>query len=300
MEGEEKHFLDVVEKIYAERKPVFFSVFGTLAAFVLFSAVAFAERPIPFTQYFLSVGQGDSEAVILHGGAVALIDGGPPNGRVLRELEKILPFYKRSIDVVVLTHPEEDHFGGLIELLKRFKVGAVITNGDANETEAYFEFMKTTEQENIKTITLSAGDKIRQGDITFSVLWPSDPAEGRPFSDKRNDNALVLLGEFRGHRSLFTGDISDKVEKELASRIPSAALLKVAHHGSKYSSDAGFLSALAPAAAVIGVGQNRYGHPAPEAVSRLEAAGAEVFRTDRDGTLGARFEGNLLKIFHVK
>lgn len=293
---EKQDFLEALESAYGERKMHFFGLGGAVLSFLAFSALALASAPLPFTHYFLSVGQGDSEAVMLQGGMVALVDGGPANGRAVRELERVLPFYKRSVDIIFLTHPEEDHFGGLIEILKRYKVGVVLTNGDANDTEVYYEFTRTMEQKNIKAIALSAGDKVRAGDIELSVLWPL-PGER---SNQPNENALVLLGEFRGNRSLLAADIPDSAEKRLAETVPEASLLKVAHHGSKFSSDEDFLYAVNPVAAVVEVGKNNYGHPSPEALSRLSTAGAEVFRTDRDGTLGARFEGNILKIFSVK
>lgn len=299
MEGRKKDFFEVLEEAYEKRKPAFFSALLSLFAFTFFSAVATVKKPISFTHYFLSVGQGDSQAVMLHGGAVALIDGGPPNGRVLRELEKILPFYKRSVDIVFLTHPEEDHFGGLIELLKRFDVGLVVTNGDDNDMEAYYEFKKILEQENIKTMMVFVGDKVKQGDITFSVLWPPKEIIQKT-QDKHNENALVLLAEQKTNKTLYLSDVSEDIEEKLAAKIGVVDILKVGHHGSKTSSGEMLLFTIQPAAAFIGVGKNNYGHPSSEVLSRLISVGAQVFRTDRDGTLGARFNGNTVQIFHIK
>ncbi len=292
---EKKHFLEVLNDAYGGRKLMFFAVGGALLLFSIFSVSAIAKDD-SFTQYFLSVGQGDSEAVRLHGGAVALIDGGPPNGRALRELEKILPFYKRSVDVVLLTHPEEDHFGGLIEVLKRFNVGIVVTSGDVNETESFYELKRVMEERKIKEIALSAGDKIRSGDITLSVLWPPEGEH----SGKRNENALVLLAEAGGKKTLFLSDVPENIEEKFAGEVGGADIVKVGHHGSRTSSGESLLFATQPAVAVIEVGENRYGHPAPETLQRLEYAGAQIFRTDRDGTLGVRFESGQLKVFRVK
>ncbi len=301
MEGEEKqkNFLEALGEAYGERKPLFLAVGAALLAFIFFSAIAVAQKPIPFTQYFLSVGQGDSEAVLLNNGAVVLIDGGPPNGRALRELEKILPFYKRSVDAVFITHPEEDHFGGLIEILKRFSVGVVITNGDVNETESFYELQKVMKERNIKQIALFAGDKVKQGNITLSVLWPPEEAL-RQAQGKRNENALVLLAEANGRKTLFLSDVPENIEEKFAGEVGGADIVKVGHHGSKTSSGDVLLYAVQPAVAVVEVGKNNYGHPTPEALERLGNAGAQIFRTDRDGTLGARFESGELKIFRVK
>ena len=292
---EKKYFLEELEVLYNERKLVFLGLGLALVLFLAFSFLSVAGEKIPFTHYFLSVGQGDSEVVIFRNGAVMLVDGGPPNGRAVREVGKILPFFKRSVDLVLVTHPEEDHFGGLIELLKRYKVGIVVTNGDENDTESYFEFTKILEEKNIKTIMVSEGDRIKQGDISFSVLWPN-----RVRSEKPNENALVLLGEYGEYRSLLASDIPDSVEKEIIAKVSPLALLKVPHHGSKYSSSQDFLFALNPAVAVIEVGENNYGHPSPDTLSRLASVGAQILRTDRDGTVSARFENGRVIISRIK
>lgn len=236
--------------------------------------------------YFLNVGQGDSELVRTEGGADVLIDGGPPNMRAVKELERILSFFDRSVDVVVMSHAQADHFGGLVEVLRRYRVGVFVWNGVPGTAASLVDVEAELMAHDIPVVELHAGDVIRHGGDTFSVVWP--PPERR--AADLNDAALVLLADVSGTRALFTGDISAPVEREMLARSRTLFeggidVLKVAHHGSGYSTSAEFLTATCPRVAVVEVGENRYGHPAAETLERLAGAGAAVYRTDMDGTV---------------
>lgn len=235
---------------------------------------------------FFSVGQGDSEMVVLPGGVKMLIDGGPPNGKVLEGLGKVLAPQDRYIDLVMMSHPQLDHFGGLIEVLERYRVGAFLTNGQEGSAPAFEDLKETLAGRGIRVVTLGAGDKISWNGSYFYVLSPT--AELLK-SKEVNDATLVVELLSNSIRALFTGDAGEKVEGELAKISGlNADILKVSHHGSKYSSSPGFLDKLGPKIAVIEVGRNSYGHPTPEALGRLGNVGARVFRTDTDGSIKLR------------
>ncbi|HXF43915.1 MAG TPA: MBL fold metallo-hydrolase [Candidatus Paceibacterota bacterium] len=244
--------------------------------------------------YFLSVGQGDSELVELPGGVRILIDGGPPNGRVLEELAKVMPVGNRYIDLVMMSHPQLDHFGGLVEVLKRYKVGAFLTNGREGEISAFADLKRVLDGNSIKTVSLSAGDVIRHGESRFDVLSPSLALIA---SKELNDTSIVAELSSKDSKILFTGDINADVEEKIAASVGNLDILKVAHHGSKFSSSANFLAAISPAVAVIEVGKNSYGHPTKEALERIGGAGARIFRTDLDGTVKFLIGDGNIRIF---
>lgn len=211
---------------------------------------------------FCDVGQGDA-SLIVKGDFQMLIDTGPKNGGVVACLGRQIPFWDRQIEIFVNSHPQADHIGALAEVEGRYRIGK-------------------------KWLAGVAGDRIRYGNLSFDVLWPSDSLRsqaGRP-SDLNQLSVVVNLvyGEFS---ALFTGDLGEAGERALArdGLLRQIDVLKVAHHGSKYSSSAEFLSAVRPKLAVISVGRNNYGHPTSEALERLKAVGARIWRTDKQGEL---------------
>jgi len=237
---------------------------------------------------FLDVGQGDAEYMVLPSGVRVLVDGGPPGTASLSALAKLASQNDRYIDLVAMTHPQTDHIGGLIEVLKRYDVGAFLWPGRTNDIPAFRELMRVARERNVRTIELGEGDAIWTGADRIAVLSP-----GRAFlaSKDTNDSTLVLLLESAGIRVLFAGDIGSEVERMLARAHPGTVdILKVPHHGSRFSSTQLFLDAVRPLLAVIEVGKNSYGHPTDETLARLGAAGARVLRTDLDGTVTIRVE----------
>ena len=251
--------------------------------------------------YFLDVGQGDSEFVNLPGlsaqagGVQILIDGGPPNGKATQALGRIMPFSDRYIDLIIMTHAQLDHFGGLIDVLDTYEVGAFLWNGVEGTTSAFQGLKDVIESRNIPVIVLGAGDRIKYGDNYFKILSPNKSLLG---AKNLNDTSIVtqlISGEIK---ILFTGDIGSVVERKLSNTYDlTSSILKVSHHGSKYSSSPNFLSAVHPALAVIQVGRNSYGHPTSETLGRLAAVGAEIFRTDSDGTVRLVINEGVIKIF---
>lgn len=248
--------------------------------------------------YFLDVGQGDSELAVLSGNVKVLTDAGP-DGRVISELEKILPSYDRYIDLLVISHPQLDHFGGASDVLDRYRIGAIITNGREGAVKEWKQFVEKAEAHNVPFIVLGAGDSIRHRESEIAILSPSNELVG---SGELNDTGLVERFTTPRFTALLTADIGASVEQYLLKRLPESALkshiLKIGHHGSKYSSSDEFLRAVDPRIAVIEVGKNRYGHPTRDTLERLiKNTTARIFRTDQDNTVEVVSNGRALSVF---
>ncbi|OGY38730.1 MAG: hypothetical protein A2391_02035 [Candidatus Brennerbacteria bacterium RIFOXYB1_FULL_41_13] len=242
--------------------------------------------------YFFPVGQGDSELIKTKRHAV-LIDTGPGT-KVVSELDKLIPVYKRKIDLILITHPNVDHFGGMQEILKHYEVKVVMMNGIDTESGSYKNMVNVIKQNKIPIVFARSGQKIEFSEAKLSIIWPGlDLKIHETLPDKKlNDTSIVSSLEFKDFSALFTGDISANAERVLAGILPDIDLLKVAHHGSKYSSSEKFLATLHPEYAVIEVGKNSYGHPTPEALLRLSGVGAEILRTDVNGLVKVLWKNN--------
>lgn len=241
--------------------------------------------------YFLDVGQGDSELITIDGVDI-LVDGGP-DAKVLESLSKVMSPTDRYIDLVILTHPHLDHFGGLTDVFKNYQVGVFIDSGHDHTIAQYDYFKKVLAEKNIKHINLAKGDKIKYKDLVLNFLSPAKIGQ-----KELHDNTLVFMLEKESFKGLFTGDINFKIEKNLVRDFKdlSANLLKISHHGSANSTSNEFLRAVHPQISIIEVGRNSYGHPKPALLSRLQSSGAQIYRTDQDGTIKAVLEDGRLVI----
>ena len=252
-----------------------------------------------FRVYFLDVGQGDSQLFVFPGGVNLLIDGGPDDRKVLHEITKALGPFSRRIDIVLNTHPQLDHFGGLIDVLERYRVSAFVSNGVPSKTASYLGLVAAVKASGSARLTLQAGDRIRYGDSVVEILNPV-PAEYSP-KDDVNETSIVSLIESNRLAILTTGDIGAQTEHRILTRAPQdirkIAVLKVPHHGSKNSSDEKFLKAVSPKIAVIQVGKNSYGHPHPSTIQKLEKTGAVIYRNDLDGTVKITSDGERVRTF---
>ncbi|HUQ77966.1 MAG TPA: ComEC/Rec2 family competence protein [Patescibacteria group bacterium] len=239
----------------------------------------------------LDVGQGDAILVEGGGGGRMLIDGGPDPDRLLVELDRRLPPWDRRIDILVLTHPHEDHVAGLPLLLERYRIGQVFESGMRGRGPGYAAFARDLAADRARPLgTLATGARIALDDIRLRVLWPDPgrvPLEPPNAGRAINDVSIVLLGEVAGRRFLLTGDVEDDVDPVLARRgLPSVDILKVAHHGSGTATTPAFLDAVRPRIAVVSSGaDNPYGHPARSTIERVTATAARVLRTDTDGSV---------------
>jgi competence protein ComEC len=247
---------------------------------------------------FLDVGQGDAVLITTPRGQQVLIDGGPSPSALTTALGREMPFWDRSIDLVVMTHPDADHITGLVEVLDRFRVDGWLDNGFPEEDAVYAECMALLEEKGVLHQTVRSGDRLELGPgIVLEVLHPPPGGMVDTEADD-NNNSLVLRLVWREAQFLLAGDIQAEAEHLLlASGQPLAAdVLKVAHHGSGGSSTAGFLEAVAPNYAALSVGaDNRFGHPAPAVLDRLAARhGVVILRTDEQGTIEFVSDGRTL------
>jgi competence protein ComEC len=244
---------------------------------------------------FLDVGQGDATLIELPEGRRLLVDGGPGGARRFDVGERVLsPFLwnrpVRRLDVVALSHSDADHAGGLAAVLRHFTVGEFWENGSWRP--AAEETLQALERSRAPRRVLRAGNRLWIGEALVTVLNP----DGGVRTDA-NDESLVLRLDWRGVSLLLTGDLGWEGEERMRDQAGPlrVTMLKVAHHGSRFSSSAPFLDAARPAFAIVSAGaRNPFRHPAPEALGRLEAAGARVYRTDRDGAVIVETDGTRL------
>lgn len=262
---------------------------------------------------FCDVGQGDA-ILIQQGFHQVLVDGGP-NNQALDCLDRYLPFFDREIDAVIVSHPQTDHFSALTAVIESYNVRFFVYNGFAGQSRRWEELSAAVvREEGIRVVEVEEGDSFKIGRIKLDVLWPRSPSlagfkpssagGSRPEENKvlgttsprdLNVDSLVLWLSYGDFDALLTGDIGATEEAQITNyQLPittSLEVLKVPHHGSRYSSSAPFLKALKPVLAVIQVGGNPYGHPAADTLERLEAVGSRTRRTDQDGDVVIRTDG---------
>ncbi|HSK93863.1 MAG TPA: DNA internalization-related competence protein ComEC/Rec2 [Candidatus Angelobacter sp.] len=246
----------------------------------------------------LDIGQGDAILIEAANGATALVDGGPDPERTLRRLGASLPFFARRIDLLVLSHPHQDHVGGLVDVLDRFRVGALLHAGIPFENDAYHRLLADARASGVRLHEARAGNRVHIAPGTMlDVLYPSAADATAPLPDGDiNNGSIVALLRHGGFAALLTGDAEEPVENALVLRggLPPVDMLKVGHHGSHSSTMPAFLHALDPGVAVISAGaDNEYGHPAAETLATLGAQpGLVVLRTDLHGDVEVVSDGS--------
>jgi len=242
---------------------------------------------------FFDVGQGDS-IFIEYEDKQVLIDGGP-DATVLEKLGTEMDFFDRYIDIVILTHPDKDHFAGLIEVLKNFQIGLILTNGQSEDSVSYQALADLIKEKNIPFKIALAGQRIdlSQG-IELRILAPASSYQPSEQTDNNYSVAVQLV--YNQSEFLFAADMEKEAELNLVSQGTDieSDVLKVGHHGSKNSTNPLFLQKVNPKIAVISVGQNSYGHPTQEVLDRLK--GIELFRTDLNADVEILSDGQSLTV----
>lgn len=277
---------------------IFLNILAWLAVYDL-------NKPQLLEVNFFDVGQGEAIFIETPSRYQILIDGGP-NSVILEKLAESLPFWDRTIDLIILTHPEHDHLAGLIEVLKRYKVENILWTGVVRDTLEYKEWEKTIknerEKEGAQIKIAQAGQRINLSiseiDRYMEVLYPFENLEGQEFKNSNNTSIIAKL-IFDKNSFLFTGDAYQSVEKKLVAKETDLAsdVLKVGHHGSKTSNSEEFIEKISPEIAVISVGKdNPYGHPHQETLDTLEKYGIKILRTDRDGDVKILCDSQSLKL----
>lgn len=260
---------------------------GICAIFIWYAVFYFESRG-NLTVTFFDVGQGDSIFIESAEGYQVLIDGGP-SARVVSKIGRRMPFWDRTLDLIVLTHPDNDHIAGLVEVLKRYSVDGIVWTGVKHSSAIYQEWMRLVEEKKVPEFFAQRGYVIHFGNgARFEILAPSESFKGKS-AKKINDTSIVGMLIHGDNTILLTGDSEKSTEYRLLFELPQAIdadILKVGHHGSKTSSSQEFLRFVSPDIAIIQVGaKNRYGHPTQEVLDRLAAVGADVLRTDTEGDI---------------
>lgn len=270
------------------RRLIIIVLIGTVS--ILFGVSALAEEPC-LTVYFLDVGQADS-AIIICDDKVLMIDGdnAADSQFIYSMLRNTLDI--QTIDYMIASHPHEDHVGGLAAALNACFVGVLYTPETDYPSKAWNNVLKYAEAQGTPVVIPMPGDTFEAGSAKVDILGPMW------FSNNTNNMSLIVRITYGNVTFLFTGDAEREEEQDLVEAdVPlQADVLKVSHHGSNSSSGDVFLGAVKPRYAVVSVGaDNQYGHPAEEVLGRLIDAGAEIYRTDLQGTIICKTNGTYVE-----
>ena len=279
---------------------------ATLVSLLFVTLFAIASQPSAFgisvaslgfvddgllTVAFLDVGQGDAIYIETPDGVQVLIDGGPDSG-VLRELSKQLPFFDTDLDVVIATHSDKDHIGGLIEVLNRFTVDTLVRTENKNDTEVAELFDELVSTEGAEIFLARGGQQLLLGaSTTLLILSP----EGDSAQWESNTASIVAQLQYGESTFMLTGDAPVNIEEYLTGaygELLQSDVLKLGHHGSRTSSGDIFLDVVSPTYGIVSAGKdNSYGHPHKEVVDALKERGIVMLETATDGTVVFKSDG---------
>lgn len=256
---------------------------------------------------FLDIGQGDAIFIQAPNGNQVLVDGGP-TAKVLSQIGGLMPWYDKTLDMIVITNPDKDHIAGFVDVLRRYDVEYLLEPGTENKSLVNAEVHELAAAKNVKTLTARRGMEIvldPSAGVLLTVLFPDrDVSQEEP-----NDGSIVMRLTYGETEVMLTGDAPSSVEKYLLSLHKSSLasgtsspdlglesdILKIGHHGSKTSTAQEFVSAVRPQYAVISSGkENKYGHPSPETLDTLSQFPLEVLRTDTLSTIVFHSDGKNL------
>lgn len=275
-------------------------IFATLGLLFIFQSQNSAKTRL----IFCDVGQGDGILVMV-GTKQVLIDGGPGT-KIVDCLGQTMPFWDRTIEMVVLTHPQRDHLEGLIEVLARYDVGMIVTTEVPSNTELFGEWEKSVANAQAKIYVPDAGDQlvIDRGltplgvkPLSLQVLWPQRDQiaiwKQSPPQDL-NETSIVMRLTYGGFCAYLTADIPKEILQPLIDTF--CQVLKVAHHGSRTGTNQEIVDLVKPAIAIIQVGKNSFGHPHKEVIDLLVSGGVKVFRNDINGIIEIESDGERVRV----
>jgi competence protein ComEC len=273
-----------------------------LANAFVWQALFNLERDQALEVTFFDIGQGDSIFIETPYGHQILIDGGP-DSKILEKLAREMPLGDKTIDLIILTHPEKDHIVGLLKVLERYQVEQILWTGIIRHTADYNKWQELIQKEKAKITIAESSQRIKAGRVSFNILYPFESLEGEEFKNINNTSIIVQL-IFDNSSFLFTGDAPKSIEKKILSRcqkdlncLLDSDVLKVGHHGSKTSTSEKFLEEVSPEIAVISCGRNNpYHHPHQDVLKNLEKFDIKILRTDQIGDIKIVSNGDYLII----
>ncbi len=281
-----------------DKRKINFAVLFFILAIIAIIGLLFVQNWKPKTEnklgntmleiYFFNVSQGDS-VFFRTGNYTMLVDCGPSDkGDEITEYLTKLGVWK--LDYLIITHTDFDHIGGCAEILQKFYVKKVIMDGQKRDTAIYNKTMVFIDNKTLlipkKYSVYLLDDTGMKGGTRIKILHANTGSE------QPNQNSIVFMLYFWDFKLLMGADCDSKCEFSLLNEDIDADVLKVAHHGSKFASSTEFLDKVTPTLAIIEVGKNNYGHPANETLTRLKIAGAEILRTDLNGTIILKTNGS--------
>lgn len=246
-----------------------------------------------FSVSFIDVGQADS-VLIRNGNYNMLIDAGNNE-----DGEKLVNYFKslgiEEFTYVFATHPHEDHIGGMDDIINNFKIDNYYMSNKLSTTKTFMDVLDALDRRNLKYTVPNKGDTLKLGDANIKVIYPGDD------KSNINDSSIVLKITYGKNSFLLTGDATSNVERKIYNEDIKSDVLKVAHHGSSYSSTDVFLDRVKPYYAVISVGKNNiYNHPSNKTLEKLNKRNIKVYRTDLDGTIIFISDGDNLSVKALK
>lgn len=246
-----------------------------------------------FSVSFIDVGQADS-VLIRNGNYNMLIDAGNNE-----DGEKLVNYFKslgiEEFTYVFATHPHEDHIGGMDDIINNFKIDNYYMSNKLSTTKTFMDVLDALDGRNLEYTVPNKGDTLKLGDANIKVIYPGDD------KSNINDSSIVLKITYGKNSFLLTGDATSNVERKKYNEDIKSDVLKVAHHGSSYSSTDVFLDKVKPYYAVISVGKNNiYNHPSNKTLEKLNKRNIKVYRTDLDGTIVFISDGDNLSVKALK
>ncbi len=275
---------------------------GTIASLIFLFAIVGISKLSDFGKLnvtFVNVGQGDASIVEIKGKSVVLIDGGGGTGDEEYNIgeEVYLPYlvakgYGR-IDLAIVSHSHRDHAEGIISAIEALDVHTLMISDTSEDNNYRDKLIETAEENGTEVLYVSAGDRIEfDSELSFDVVYPSKNTQ----VNDENDYSLALIGEYKGTKMFFGGDITDNAEEKIAGKIGEMDIVKISHHGSKGSSSKEFIKETSPVYAVASAGRNNlYGHPSDRVIDDYTEEGAKILRTDlmNDIIITADSKGNM-------
>jgi len=282
----------IKEKTSAQKYGLFVVVLLLLTINFYLFYLDFQNSHRGFTFAMFDVGQGDALFIESPAGTQILVDAGPPR-KVLSQLARVMSPFDRHIDAFIITNPDQDHIGGFLDVLKKYKVDTVFEPGTSNDSKTYQNLEAEIKSKKIQNVLAQKGMRLNLGGgAVIDILFPDRDVSMWP----SNEGSVVARLSYGNTSVMLTGDATAETEKIVLENFPKTTLastvLKVPHHGSRTSSSVKFVEAVSPEYALISNGKdNKYGHPHQDVLDTLSEFRANIYRTDLLGTIIMKSDG---------